>query len=260
MGPLELYHYLNTEIADTRTNHWFLISSPVSIILLSLAYLYFVLKCGPRYMKDRNPYKLHQFIRLYNVFQIVTNVWFVYEAIDAGWYRDYFFYCRPVEYSSAQAIRFTYLAWYLLLLKLFDYIETCIFVLRKKYRQVSFLHLYHHVSTVFIVWTLVKYFCTGIALTIALVNSMVHVIMYTYYLLSSFGPSVRQLLNPIKKMITIIQMIQFVFLMLHSMRAYIPGCPGVKFGATVVLIDLAINLVLFYDFYQKNYVEKNKQK
>ena len=39
--------------------------------------------------------------------------------------------------------------YYTLLSKFFDLIETVVFVLRKNFRQVSVLHVYHHVGTIF---------------------------------------------------------------------------------------------------------------
>lgn len=71
--------------------------SPVPIVLVSFAYLYFVLGCGPRYMKDKQAYDLKTIIKLYNVFQIVSNALLVYYICVAGWYKDYFFAC--VRYS-----------------------------------------------------------------------------------------------------------------------------------------------------------------
>ncbi|CAL7946957.1 unnamed protein product [Xylocopa violacea] len=260
MSLIELYNYFNNEVADPRTNSWFLVSSPVPVILATLSYLYFVLQCGPRYMKDKPPYKLKGFIMCYNIFQIVTNAWIVYALLEAGWYKDYFLSCVHEEryMKTPQGYKFANITWYILCLKIIDFIEAGVFVLRKKQNQVSFLHLYHHVSTVAIIWLSNKYFVTGMAMTIPVVNCSVHVVMYTYYLLSSFGPSMQKLTAPVKPLITIMQMVQFVILMVYSFQAFVPGCPGVKINAAMIIVDLIINFVLFYNFYKKNYVEKKK--
>ncbi|XP_034188457.2 very long chain fatty acid elongase AAEL008004-like [Osmia lignaria lignaria] len=254
MSLASWYHYLNTEEADIKTNDWFLVSSPVPIILITFAYLYFVLKCGPRYMENRKPYSFKTFIRLYNLFQVVTNSMIVYHIFEAGWYRDYFIYCRPIDPAITPAsMKFAHISWYVLALKVFDYTETVLFVLRKKQRQISFLHLYHHVTTVFVAWVFVKYSPNGMAITVPMVNCGVHVIMYTYYFLATFGPRVQRYLNVIKPGITIIQMVQFVILLAYLTTAFIPGCKDVKIISGIVIVDLIINFYLFYQFYQETY-------
>ncbi|CAL7946954.1 unnamed protein product [Xylocopa violacea] len=262
MSLIELYNYLMIDVADPRTNDWILVRTPVPIVLITLSYLYFVLRCGPRYMKDRPPYKLKGFIMCYNIFQIVTNVWIVYEILEAGWYNDYFLYCVHEEryMKTPQGYKFANLSWYILCLKIIDFIETGVFVLRKKQNQVSFLHLYHHVSTVLFSWMCTKYFVSGMGYTVVIINSLVHVIMYIYYLLSSFGPSMQTLTAPIKPLITTMQMVQFLVLMFHSFQAFVPGCPGQRINAGILIVNLVINFILFYNFYKKNYLQKEKQK
>ena len=94
------------------------------------------------------------------------------------------------------------------MLKIFDLIETGIFTLRKKYRQVSFLHLYHHVSTVLIAWLGVRFIPVHVATFVVLVNSAVHIIMYSYYFGSTHNSKVVQaIVSPLKRYITIIQMV-----------------------------------------------------
>lgn len=121
MSLSQLYHYLNYEIAgeyeslsvkkvtetlnryknvtDKRANDWFLVSSPVPVIIISLAYLYLVLKCGPKYMENRPAYSCSTFIKIYNIFQIITNSVIVYLIYDSGWFRDYGFRILPLDFS-----------------------------------------------------------------------------------------------------------------------------------------------------------------
>lgn len=94
-----------------------------------------------------------------------------------------------------------------LILKTIDLIETGVFVLRKKNNQISVLHVYHHISTVLVTFMCAKYFPGGMVSMQMIVNGSVHVIMYTYYLLASLGPSVQKSLNPFKPYITRIQIV-----------------------------------------------------
>lgn len=47
--------------------------------------------------------------------------------------------------------------WWIFILKIIELSDTVIFILRKKYNQVSFLHVYHHSMTVVMVWITCKY-------------------------------------------------------------------------------------------------------
>lgn len=106
------------------------------------------------------------------------------------------------------------------ILKAIDLIETGVFVLRKKNNQITFLHVYHHISTVLVTYFCAKYFAGGMISMQMVVNGSVHVIMYTYYLLASRGPSMQKVLNPIKPYITRIQIVSkidthFYYLLSH---------------------------------------------
>ena len=70
-------------------------------------------------------------------------------------------------------------------MKVVDLIETVIFVLRKKQNQVSYLHVYHHASTVIVTYITVKYVAGGMFSLPVIANTLIHIIMYSYYLLSS---------------------------------------------------------------------------
>jgi len=106
--------------------------------------------------------------------------------------------------------------WWTLLLKIIDLSETIVFVLRKKDQQISFLHTYHHLSTVLYTWLTIKYLTHSFLMTLITLNSSVHVIMYSYYFLSTFGSNVQRRLLPFKKWITTIQMVS-----VHLISRYI---------------------------------------
>lgn len=69
---------------DPRILHLPLINSVYQVLLIVFAYIYFVLVYGPRFMKDRPPYSLKTFIKLYNLVQITANVWLVCNVFGAG--------------------------------------------------------------------------------------------------------------------------------------------------------------------------------
>lgn len=51
--------------------------------------------------------------------------------------------------------------WLYFIVKIIDLLDTVFFVLRKKYNQISFLHVYHHAGMVMGGWGAVKYLPGG---------------------------------------------------------------------------------------------------
>jgi hypothetical protein len=89
--------------------------------------------------------------------------------------------------------------------KIVDFCDTFFIVLRKKDEQLTFLHVYHHASIIAIWGLLLHWGYGGGAVSFgAWINSLVHVLMYSHYLLTSFGVN-----NPFKRQLTNLQIIQF---------------------------------------------------
>ena len=81
-----------------------------------------------------------------------------------------------------------------------------VFVLRKKNNQVSFLHVFHHGGLVLVSWISLNYAPGGPHVLSGYINCCVHVVMYLYYLLSTWMER-KQLWW--KKYITILQVVGF---------------------------------------------------
>lgn len=241
------------------TENWVFKHSMLPLILVTFSYLYFVLKCGPRYMENRPPYKLTTFIKYYNIAQIVLNSWIVYSLVNAGWTIDNVIFTRTQSSSALKinVLSCIYVGWTTLALKIFDFVETGVFVLRKKQNQISFLHLYHHITTVWLSWIYAKFFVFELALTIICLNCGVHVIMYSYYLFASLG-YMTNVLRRVKPYITIIQMVQFVIIIAYLIQGIFLGTTVNKTIGVITLLDVIINFTLFYNFYKENYTKVNK--
>lgn len=84
--------------------------------------------------------------------------------------------------------------------------------------------------------------------------------MYSYYLVAAVADKkIVRTLTPIKKSITIIQMVQFLFILIHaSLVMTICGCPKVTFiYFSVVVIVMFYG---FYDFYKDSYNREQLRK
>lgn len=130
--------------------------SPLPLIAISSAYLMFVLKIGPSLMENRKPFNITNITRLYNVLQVILCFWFVIKGQQYGYSLSYTLKCVVGKVLGNENDAFV-IGWYFMLLRLSEYIETIFFVLRKKQNQISFLHVYHHLSVVGIYWMFLKY-------------------------------------------------------------------------------------------------------
>lgn len=61
-------------IADPRTTDWPLVQNPLMVTGIILAWLYFVLSLGPKWMQNRPAFKLKSLLIVYNSIQIVANI------------------------------------------------------------------------------------------------------------------------------------------------------------------------------------------
>ncbi|XP_076277601.1 very long chain fatty acid elongase 1-like [Lasioglossum baleicum] len=261
MGIVDLYNYWNEDL-DPRTKDLPLIASNYQIPLILILYLYIVLKWGPNYMKDKKPYNLKTFIRCYNVLQVFMNGFIVVRFAQLGVFDEPTKLCILPDYSfDPIPVQISYTLWLGLIIRLVDLTETVTFVLRKKERQVSFLHLYHHVSIILLGWYFTRFYAVQITVIPLVINSIVHMVMYTYYFLSSFGDKAPKILQKVKPLITIMQMIQFVILILYAVVVYLPSC---RLPTIVPIhignLNIIIYLILFYNFYRTNYKTQQKQK
>ncbi|XP_026283077.1 elongation of very long chain fatty acids protein AAEL008004 [Frankliniella occidentalis] len=262
MGLAETYHRIFDELSDPRLKDWSLMSSPAYPLWLSIVYLFLVLVAGPRYMKNRPAYKLNTFTFYYNIFQVFACIFILHGCLNSGWLTTYNWLCQPVDYSdSPEAMKMLTFSWLTTWLKLIEFVETIVFVLRKKDRQVSVLHLYHHVSTLWVAWTITKFQGGGSMSFPILPNSIVHIVMYTYYLLTiNKNPRLQKILRTIKPYITIMQMIQFCIIIFMVLMLLLPDCPIPIYFPMLFLPNIFLIFYMFYDFYNKNFTKPQQQK
>merc|ERR1711959_728920 len=117
-------------------------------------------------------------------------------------------------------------------------------VMDKKTDQISTMHVYHHVVQMWS-WFAVCRFggAGGIAWFSAMLNSLIHVLMYSYYLLAAMKVEC-----PWKKMLTRAQMLQFVACM--STAVYAMYQQLYPFYLSLLNIWVMLNmLALFGNFY-----------
>lgn len=88
-----------------------------------------------------------------------------------------------------------------------------------------------------------------------MVNSFIHVLMYSYYGLSALGPSVAKYLWW-KKYLTILQLIQFTTALILGINGIRSGCDFPLWMQYALVIYMISFIVLFGNFYIKAYIAK----
>ncbi|XP_047103938.1 elongation of very long chain fatty acids protein 7 [Schistocerca piceifrons] len=237
-------------------DQWLLMDSPVPLLLILGFYLYFVLKLGPALMAHRKPFELQKVLIFYNAYQVVFSVWLCLMPVRVG-AMDYLFkhVCQPMEHRNPFAYQVSSGAWWYFFSKIIELLDTVFFVLRKKQSQVTFLHVYHHTITALFSWGYLKFLPGEQGVVIGVLNSFVHVFMYTYYLLAALGPRYQKYLWW-KKYMTWIQLGQFCIMLMYLLFLLAYDCEFPKALTFFFVGNVVIFLYLFFDFYRNAYKKR----
>ncbi|PAA49026.1 hypothetical protein BOX15_Mlig003805g3 [Macrostomum lignano] len=250
------WHDRTMSLGDPRLDGWFLMDSPVPSTLLSILYVVLVL-AGMRWMKGRAPFDLRPLMVVYNLSMVVFSAWLVYEFCVSGWLAGYSLGCQPVDFSrSPKAIRMAKTCWWFYFSKFIEMLDTFFFVLRGRFELVTFLHVFHHAVLPPAWWWGVKFVPGGFGSFAAMLNSVVHTVMYLYYGLAAMGPSVQPYLWW-KRYLTKFQMVQFVTMVVHGMQLYFIECNYPKAFANAIMCFACIFFVLFANFYIQSYLKRS---
>ncbi|XP_021000464.1 very long chain fatty acid elongase 4-like isoform X1 [Parasteatoda tepidariorum] len=230
---------------------------PLAIIS---AYLLIVKVLGPLIMKPLKPFKLNGLLIAFNVTIVLWNAY-----LSFSFFRHLYDVVKEGRLCSVNASTDEYsnnmyrIIWSYYMSKYVDLLDTCFFVLRKKQRQVSFLHVFHHSSIIIIAWGVIgtksaaHYSCVAAGL-----NSFVHVCTYSYYALSACGDKMQDIINSKKKYLTFLQVLQFWIILAYIMWSKLSGCEVINAWNMVIIVFLFILMLLFADFYSKNYRKKKE--
>lgn len=245
--------------SDPRVKDWPLMSGPGPTLAICLTYAFVVKYLGPKLMEKRKPFQLRKTLIVYNFLQVIFSMWLFYEAIVAGWFTTYSFRCQPVDYSnSPKALRTASGCWWYYFSKFTEFLDTIFFVLRKKNEQVSRLHVIHHGVMPISTWFGVKFTPGGHSTFFGMLNTFVHIVMYTYYMLAAFGPHMQKYLWW-KKYLTTLQMIQFVLVMVHAFQLLFIECDYPKAFVWWIGLHAVMFYFLFADFYQQAYKKRPRK-
>ncbi|CAG2180597.1 unnamed protein product, partial [Oppiella nova] len=180
------YHYWRSEGCPHSQHLPLMGDGPIPVIIIMSAYLLFVTRLGPWIMSRRPALELRGPMLTYNTVMVAINAYFFFKFISLSQYgRVFANFQFPSKYDNSERTHALILTTYLYSVsKFIDLLDTVFFVLRKRNRQVTGLHLYHHTIVPLLAWMTMKIMPTVPAFHIfGILNSLVHTIMYSYYAL-----------------------------------------------------------------------------
>lgn len=249
-------------LRDTRMDSFPLMFSPFPTLAICLSYVYIVKIWGPAYMKDRKPMEIRGFLIAYNAFQVALSAYIFAELVLSGWGTgNYSWRCQPVDYSNdANALRMARACYFYYFSKFTEFVDTFCFVARKKFNHITLLHVVHHGIMPLSVWPGARFVPGGHSSFFGLLNTFVHIFMYTYYLLAALGPKYQKFIWW-KQHMTSLQMVQFIGIMVHGSQLLwttpcgFPWQYGLFIAAHAVMF-----FFLFGKFYMKEYFTLGRAK
>jgi len=222
-------------------------------LIITAIYLVGVVFLGQKYFANRSPMNVEGYMLVYNFYQTVFNIWSV-ASFAQEIYRRGLPFAGTLYKPGREEAKLGFIIYCHYQNKFIELLDTVFMVVRKKNDQVSFLHVWHHTimswSWLAVLWVNPG----GDAYFGSLLNSFIHVVMYSYYLLSAL-----KLPCPWKKYVTMMQLTQFAVI-------FVQGWYAIYLGSTptaLVLLQqfVMVNmLVLFGKFYADSYSSKGKKK
>jgi len=207
---------------------------------------------------------------IYNVAQVLLNGWMVYAMVYAVAYGGHPFIGTRSLTGVAIESGASYAVWVHYCDKYLEFFDTYFMVLRGKMDQVSFLHIYHHTTIAWAWWIAMTYSPGGDIYFGALLNSIIHVLMYSYYALALLKVSC-----PWKRFLTQAQLLQFTSVVIYTIATsylhyhYVPheaiegeqpSFGTYSFCAAVQVFEMVSLFILFSMFYKRKYSKNSKSK
>jgi len=238
----------STVVKDQRTQHLPLMDL-WTMLGICASYVIFVLVGIP--LAKSLPKMELKFLRVvHNSFLTVFNFYMCVEMLiqahNTSWYGPLF--------RDERGLGMAKVIWLYYISKIVEFGDTAIMIFRHSFSQVSFLHVYHHVTVLMMWWFNALYYPGGEAYPSAFLNSFVHVWLYSYYLISSFGIDVWW-----KKYLTQLQISQlFLFVLQGISILFMSSDKEFRWIGALNGIYAFTLLALFVNFYVQNYNQKLK--
>jgi len=209
------------------------------------------------WMKNREQsFKLKPVLLFYNASCVFLAGYVVWGIAVAKMENLGSFACNATE-RTKKGDFLAWIFWVFFAQKFWEFLDTFFFILRKSFRQVSFLHIFHHCSINIVVGLIIPHDYNGDMYLPILLNALVHVLMYSHYLVTALGIN-----SWWKQYLTSLQLLQFCAITTQSAMAYYygPSCGSPDYAKVLMIAYMGSMLALFGRFFLNAYVFKKKPK
>lgn len=234
------------------TSTWPLVQFEVAFTI-ALCYILFVV-FGSLIMYFLPPVPgLYGFKFVYNIVQVMLCSYMCIEAGIRAYFAGYSWIpCNAFSHTNPPIAFILYIFY---LSKILDFMDTVFIIAEKKWKQLSFLHVYHHTTIFLFYWLNVNVGYDGdIYLTIIL-NGLIHTVMYTYYFVSLHAKEIWW-----KSGLTLSQMIQFILMNAQAGWLLYTNCGTYPRNITIAYLVYIVSLLfLFLNFFIASYILPGKK-
>jgi len=197
-------------------------------------------------------------LAVYNLSCVVLAAYVVWGILVVMRERPFSFVCNKTllpgeDEGTGHAEFLAHVFWVFYAQKFWEFFDTWFFVLRMSFRQVTFLHIFHHCSINIVVGLILPFEFSGDMYLPILLNAIVHTLMYSHYL-----ATILKVKAPWRPALTSMQLLQFCLIATQSAMALHAGdgCGGPYFGKIGMVLYMASMLVLFGNFFVRAYLIK----
>ena len=178
-------------------------------------------------------------------------------------FSGYNWLCQDIDRDTdpnGSGMRMVRACWLYFLGKFLEFTDTFFFLARKKLDHVSWLQVIHHTTMPLYGYVMVRWLPGGHETFGGTLNSLVHVFMYSYYFLASFGPQVQKYLWW-KKYLTVFQMVQFVVVFTRSLIVIfgVVECGYPRYFSLISASITFLFFLMFMHFYTQSYTMKTQK-
>lgn len=252
----KIYEKDGTALKTLATKDWFL-SDFTSCFTIAMGYLAFVFIGSFVMWAFKIPSQSASVYPLSFVYNFVQVALCAYMTIEAGVlaYRHHYTItpCNAFNYENPPIGS---LLWLFYISKVLDFADTFFIIVKKNWKQLSFLHVYHHVTIFSVYWLNLNIGYDGDIYLTILLNGGVHTVMYLYYFVSMHT---RQIW--LKSSVTLMQLGQFCCMMGQAVYLLANNCQTFPKRVTqIYLVYIFTLFLLFVNFFLQSYVFVKKDK
>lgn len=232
--------------------------SHIIIPYISVFYIFSIIILKKIMKNVKKPINILAVIKFYNLIQVIANIFIIYIGLSDGDFLKNIITNLTGENVPNYKLKtkLIFLSYLWCILKVSDLFDTIFFILRKKDSHVTFLHVYHHSTTMILAYVVFRYFHIEQIAVAAAVNSTIHVFMYSYYFLTSIG------LRPKwKKTVTTMQIVQFFTIAIGNLILFFFQKDSRYYWFSIYIVAQCVMYIfLFMKFYKKTYSKINNTK